>query len=58
MCIGGFWKPYIEQAVGGAQDMTGGTEECGAIQLVACTWLRKGGGERSKNCLYGGTYLF
>jgi hypothetical protein len=38
MYTGGFWKPYIEQSVGGewdVKDTIGRTEEWGAIHLVA-----------------------
>jgi hypothetical protein len=47
--VGHFWKPYIEQAVGGELDLMvliGGMEEWAAIQLEKSMWLRKIGDEK------------
>jgi hypothetical protein len=49
MCIRGFRKTYIEQAVGGEWDvkgLMGGTEERAATQSVPSTWLRKTGDKK------------
>jgi hypothetical protein len=40
MCIGGFRKPCIDQAVGGKWDVIGGRGEQATIQLVVSTWSR------------------
>jgi hypothetical protein len=46
MCVVGFSKSCIEQAVGGewdVKDLIDRTEEHAAIQLVVSTWLRNRG---------------
>jgi hypothetical protein len=50
MCIGGFGKHYIEQAVGSkwdVSDLIGETEEQATVKPVVSTWLKKRSGVKA-----------